>query len=52
MEEGRNYMETLVLREEDCAKFKCLEDARLVLQMLMLLGEGMALPIAADLCLA
>lgn len=42
IEEGRQYTEALVLREEDRAKFKRPEDARLVFQMLMLLGEGLA----------
>ena len=41
MEEGRRYTEALVLHEEDCVKFKRPEDAKLVFQMLMLLGEGM-----------
>lgn len=42
MEEGVRYTEALVLREEDRAKFKRPEDAKLVFQMLMLLGEGLA----------
>lgn len=41
MEEGKRYTETLVLREKDCEKFRRPEDAKLVFQMLMLLGEGM-----------
>ncbi len=42
IEEGKKYMEALVLHEEDCEKFKHPEDAKLVFRMLMLLGEGMA----------
>lgn len=41
MEEDKRYTETLVLHEEDCVKFKRPGDAKLVFQMLMLLGEGM-----------
>jgi len=40
--EGRRYTEALVLRAEDRAKFKRPEDTKLVFQMLMLLGDGMA----------
>jgi len=42
MEEGVRYTEALVLREQDQEKFKRPEDAKLVFQMLMLLGEGLA----------
>jgi len=42
MESGRRYMEVLVLHEEDHVKFKRPEDAKLVFQMLILMGEGMA----------
>lgn len=42
IEEGVRYTETLVMREEDRAKFKRPEDAKRVFQMLMLLGEGFA----------
>ncbi len=42
MEEGVRYTEALVLREEDRAKFKRPEDAKLLFQMLMLLGWGLA----------
>lgn len=42
MEEGMKYTEALVLRAKDRAKFKRPEDAKLVFQMLMLLGEGFA----------
>lgn len=41
MEERVRYTESLVLREEDCLKFKRPEDAKLLFQMLMLLGEGL-----------
>lgn len=41
MEEGKRYTEALVLHEEDRVKFKRPEDAKLVFQLLMLLGEGM-----------
>lgn len=43
MEEGKRFTEGLVVRPEDSAKFRHPEDAKLVFQMLMLLGEGMAL---------
>lgn len=42
MEEGKRFTEALVLHEEDLVKFKRPEDAKLVFQMLMLLGEGIA----------
>jgi len=41
MEEGKRYTEALVLHEEDRVKFKRPEDAKLVFQMLLLLGEGL-----------
>lgn len=40
MEDGKRFTEKLVLREEDCKKFKRPGDAKLVFQMLMLLGDG------------
>lgn len=40
--EGKIYMEALMLREADQAKFKRPEDAKPVFQMLMLLGMGFA----------
>ncbi len=39
--EGRQFTEVLVLHEEDRIKFKHSEDAALVFQMLLLLGDGM-----------
>lgn len=42
MAEGERFMEALVLRDTDKAKFKRPEDAQLLFQTLMLLGQGMA----------
>lgn len=39
---NEKFVETLVLHEDDCKKFKRSEDAKLVFQMLMLLAQGMA----------
>lgn len=39
---NEKFIETLVLRNEDCKKFKRPEDAGLVFQMFMLLAQGMA----------
>lgn len=39
--EGKKFTELLVLHEEDRIKFKHPEDAALVFQMLLLLGDGM-----------
>lgn len=39
--EGKKFTEVLVLHEEDRIKFKRPEDAPLVFQMLLLLGDGM-----------
>lgn len=38
--DGTDSTETMVLHPEDCAKFKRPEDAKLVFQMLILLGYG------------
>lgn len=38
--DGTDFTETMVLHPEDCAKFKRPEDAKLVFQMLILLGYG------------
>ena len=38
--DGKDFTETLVLHQEDCVKFKRPEDAKLVFQMLILLGYG------------
>lgn len=40
--DGKGFTETLVLHPEDCIKFKHPEDAKLVFQMLILLGYGIA----------
>lgn len=42
MREGEKYVQALVLRESDFVKFKHPEDGRVVFQMLMLIGQGMA----------
>lgn len=43
LEDGQQFTEALVLRPEDCEKFKRPEDARLLFRMLILLGKGLAL---------
>lgn len=48
MEEGTKLVEALVLRKEDTQKFKRPPDARLVFQMLMLLGKGLAFQIERE----
>jgi len=40
--EGQQFTEALVLRPEDCQKFKRPKDAKLVFRMLLLLGQGLA----------
>lgn len=40
--DGKAFTEMLVLHQEDCVKFKRPEDAKLVFQMLILLGYGIA----------
>lgn len=48
MEEGTKLVEALVLRKEDTQTFKRPPDARLVFQMLMLLGKGLAFQIERE----
>lgn len=48
MDEGTRFVEKLVLRVEDTRKFRRPQDARLVFQMLMLLGKGLSLQIERE----
>lgn len=48
MNQGTEFIETLVLRTEDAQKFKRPQDAKLVFQMLMLLGKGLSFQIERE----
>lgn len=48
MNQGTEFVEAFVLRKEDTHKFKRPQDAKLVFQMLMLLGKGLAFQIERE----
>lgn len=48
MEQGTEFVEVLVLQKGDAQKFKRPQDIKLVFQMLMLLGKGLAFQIERE----